>query len=129
MQIQRLSLFNSYPKTKHRRVGNFYNNMDFLDTEILENIIPIYDQIQQDFTNVQVVIQACKDLFINKKKQMNSISLLLAWSFGDIIFEDTEINKVKRVSQLGFNRSVGLSALIDSQLIAHQMQTAYEEAF
>ena len=98
MQIQRLSLFNSYPKTKHRRVGNFYNNMDFLDTEILENIIPIYDQIQQDFTNVQVVIQACKDLFINKKKQMNSISLLLAWSFGDIIFEDTEINKVKRVS-------------------------------
>ena len=87
-----------HPKKMHRRVGNFYNNMDFLDTEILENIIPIYDPVQQDFTNVQVTIQACKDLFLNKKKQMNSVALILAWSFGDIIFEDSEINKVKRVN-------------------------------
>ena len=58
---------------------------------------------------------------------MNSISLLLSWSFGDIIFEDSEINKVKRVNKFGFNRSIGLSAMIDAQLLAHQMQSAYED--
>lgn len=43
VQIQRLSLFNQGKKQDHRRVGTFYSNMDFLDTEILETLIPMYD--------------------------------------------------------------------------------------
>lgn len=127
VQIQRLSLFNQTRKKDHRRVGTFYSNMDFLDTEILESLIPIYDQRMQDLTNFQATILACKDLFMQKKKQLNSIALLLSWSFGDVIFEHSDINKVKRANMFAHNRSLGLCALIDAQLLAYQMQSSYED--
>ena len=44
VQIQRLSLFNQVKKQDHRRVASFYSNMDRLDTEILESLIPLYDK-------------------------------------------------------------------------------------
>ena len=101
--------------------------MDILDTEILESLIPLYNQQLEDLTDFHATIQACKDLFMNKKKQMNSIALMLSWAFGDIIFEQTDINKVKRSNLFGSNRSLGLSAMIDTQLLAYEMQSSFED--
>lgn len=94
----------------------------------------MYDKEKEELTDFHATITACQDLFQSKRKLLHAIAFLLAWTFGDLISGGSDINQVKKVntekqsSVFGPRKSVGLAALLDSQLLANQMQSAYEDA-
>lgn len=81
-------------RSYHRRI---IHALAQLDHELLQPLIPIFDKVNNVLTDFHQVTSACRELFRNKRKQLQNSAYLLAWAFGNVRAGMlTQVNRVKQ---------------------------------